>query len=126
MEVDLPSNYENKKLSILDMQCYMQQGRVMHEHYAKPMATRLIISARSAHSDQTKRSVHVSECVRRMVNTSPDLSWEKHIVPHLTEYCRRMMATGYCQMYPKEIIRNTVNIYDSMLKDDEDGVQPLY
>ena len=56
----------------------------MHEHYAKPMATRLIISARSAHSDQTKRSVHVSECVSRMVNTSPDLSWEEHIVPHLT------------------------------------------
>ena len=79
-----------------------------------------------AHSDQTKRSVHVSECVRRMVNTSPDLSWEKHIVPHLMEYCRRMMAAGYSQMYQKEIICNTVNIYDSKLKDDEDGVQPLY
>ena len=126
MEVDLPSNYSSGKLPILDMQCYMQQGQVMHEHYAKPMATRLVISARSAHSEQTKRSVHISECVRRMVNTSPDLSWDQHIVPHLTEYCRRMMAAGYSQTYRKEIIRNAVNIYDGKLQDDEDGVQPLY
>ena len=35
------------------------------------------------------------------------------------------MAAGYSQTYRKEIIRNAVNIYDSKLRDEEDGVQPL-
>ena len=92
MEVDLPSNYEDDKLPILDMKVYMRDNFVVYEHYSKPMATKLVISARSAHSDQTKKSVHISECVRRMCNTSPHLPWEEAVVPHLTEYCRRMMA----------------------------------
>ena len=63
------------------------------------LGTPLVISARSAHSDQTKKSVHISEWVCRMCNTSPRLPWEEAVVPHLTEYCRRMMAAGYSQTY---------------------------
>ena len=79
----------------------------------------------SAHSSQTKKSVLINEYVRRMLNTSPCLSWDKYVVPHLTEYCRRMMAAGYDQSFRKEIIRNAINIYDSKVKNDLEGVQPL-
>ena len=125
MEVDLPSNYDDGKLPILDMKVYMRDNFVVYEHYSKPMATKLVISARSAHSDQTKKSVHISECVRRMCNTSPRLPWDEAVVPHLTEYCRRMMAAGYSQTYRKEILRNAMRIWDSKLKDDREGIKPL-
>ena len=125
MEVDIPENHEDGKLPILDMKVYMSEGYVVYEHYSKPMATNLVISARSAHSDQTKRSVHISECVRRMCNTSPRLSWDEAVVPHVSEYSRRMMAAGYSQTYRKEIIRNSVKIYDSKIRDDAEGIKPL-
>ena len=70
MEVDLPSNYDDGKLPILDMKVYMCDNFVVYEHYSKPMATKLVISARSAHSDQTKKSVHISENVQHI---SPSL-----------------------------------------------------
>ena len=89
------------------------------------MATKLVISARSAHSDQTKRSVHIAECVRRMMNTSHKLDWDEYFVPVLTDYAERMMAAGYSQSYRKEILRNAVNIYEHKLAQDRDGVQPL-
>ena len=125
VEVDMTFNYDDGKLPILDMKCYMKNDVVVYEHYSKPMATDLIISARSAHSEQTKRSVHISECVRRMMNTSPLLSWEEHTVPHLNEYSRRMMAAGYSQTYRKEILRHAVSIYEHKLEQDREGIQPL-
>ena len=125
VEVDLPENYPDKKLPILDMKCYMKDGYIVYEHYEKPMALKLVISSRSAHSTQTKKSVHISECVRRMMNTSPRLPWSEFVVPHLTEYCRRLMAAGYSQSYRKEIVRNAITIFDSKLKNDADGVAPL-
>ena len=125
MEVDMPSNYEDNKIPILDMKVYKEDDFIVYEHYAKPMATELIISARSAHSEQTKRSVNISECVRRMMNTSPRLSWDDYVVPHLNEYARRMMAAGYSQTYRKEILRNSISIYEHKIKQDRDGVTPL-
>ena len=47
MEVDMPSNYEDNKIPILDMKVYKKDDFIVYEHYAKPMATDLIISARS-------------------------------------------------------------------------------
>ena len=124
-EMDMPKNYPDKKLPILDMKCFVEDGFLMYEHYEKPMATKLIISSRSAHSSQTKKSVLINECVRRILNTSPRLSWDDYVVPHLDEYCRRMMAAGYNQSYRKEILRNAIKIYDSKVKNDRDGIQPL-
>ena len=121
----MPSNYEDNKIPILDMKVYKKDDFIVYEHYAKPMATDLIISARSAHSEQTKRSVNISECVRRMMNTSPRLSWDEYVVPHLNEYARRMMAAGYNQTYRKEILRNSIAIYEHKVKEDKDGVTPL-
>ena len=92
------------------MKCWMKDGLLLYQHYSKPMATKLVISARSAHSDQTKRSVHIAECVRRMMNTSHKLDWDEYFVPVLTDYAERMMAAGYSQSYRKEILRNAVNM----------------
>ena len=125
MVVDVPNNHSDNKLPILDMKVYIKDGYIVYEHFEKPMASKLVISSRSAHSDQTKRSVHISECVMRMVNTSPRLSWQEHVVPHLTEYCRRMMRAGYSETYRKEILRHAKNIYDHKLKMDTEGQQPL-
>ena len=125
METDIPGKYDDKKLPILDMKCWMKDGLLLYQHYSKPMATKLVISARSAHSDQTKRSVHIAECVRRMMNTSNKLDWDEYFVPVLTDYAERMMAAGYSQSYRKEILRNAVNIYEHKSAQDRDGVQPL-
>ena len=66
MEADLPVKNEDCKLPILDMKCWMSsENYAVYTHYEKPMATKQVISARSAHPDKCKRSVHVSEMVRR-------------------------------------------------------------
>ena len=125
MEVDLPSNHPDGKLPILDMKCYVKNDLILYEHYEKKVSSKLVISARSAHSAQTKRSVHISELVRRMMNTSPLLDWSEHCAPVLTDYLKRMMAAGYNERYRKDILCQAVNIYDSKVRKDADGSVPL-
>ena len=91
MEDDLPSRYPDSKLPILDMKVWLDdEGNARYTHYEKPTASKQIISVRSAHSGSCKRSVHVNELVRRMLNTSPSLSWAEYMAPVLEDYMRRM------------------------------------
>ena len=82
MEIDLPENHPDGKLLILDMKSWLDpSGNILYQHYEKPMASKQVISARSAHSESSKRAVPISESVRRMVNTSRRLGLDGVLRP---------------------------------------------
>ena len=59
MEVDICENHSDNKIPILDMKCWIDEnGNALYQHYEKPVSTKLVISSRSAHSNNCKRSVH--------------------------------------------------------------------
>ena len=100
-------------------------GNLYHKHYQKPMASDLLISERSAHPKSSKRSIHIAEIVRRLVNISRDLDWETYFVPVLSEYMARMKAAGYGQDYRQHCLQNALNIYEAKLRDNDNGISPL-
>ena len=68
-EEDFPSNYSDEKIPILDLKCWMDDdNKVWHEHYEKTVSTRKVLHSQSALAWGSKRSVVVSECVRRLRN----------------------------------------------------------
>ena len=124
-EDDIPSQHPGGKLPILDMQVYLDKnGILLYEHYEKPVSSKQVISAHSAHSSQGKRAVHLNELVRRMLNCSPQLSWAEVVVPVLKTYMRRMSKTGYSEVYRHDVLTSAINIYDKKIKDDSDGTGP--
>ena len=126
MEVDTIENHQDKKIPILDMKCWLDEnGRAYYQHYEKPVSTKLVISSRSAHSNNCKRSVHISEIVRRLCNTSRELDWDKFAAPTVTEYMSRMMQAGYHENYRKHVLLNALAVYDKKVRDDLDGTCPL-
>ena len=102
-----------------------EDGNIEYVHYEKPVATKLVIPARSAHSTISKRSVHVSEVVRRCVNTSRRLSWPEYFVPTLEDYMVRMKRAGYHENYRKDILEHGINIYECKLNENDAGGTPL-
>ena len=71
MEEDYPGRNSDGKLPILDMKVWIDEEHfVVFQHFEKPMANRQILQSQSAQSDKCKRSVHVNELVRRILNTS--------------------------------------------------------
>ena len=52
MEVDNCTSNEDQKLPILDTKCWLDdEGFAVYQHYEKPVATKLVISSRSAHAN---------------------------------------------------------------------------
>ena len=126
MEVDSCDNHSDKKIPILDMKCWIDEdGDALYQHYEKAVSTKLVISSRSAHSSNCKRSVHISELVRRMSNFSRKLNWDQFVVPVLNEYMVRMAKAGYHQEYRKNVLLNAFAVFDSKVKRHFDGDCPL-
>ena len=126
MEADVVKNHSDLKIPILDMKVHIDsEGFARHEHFEKPMSTKLVLSARSAHSGACKRSVHVTECLRRIQNTSKDADWDEDVVPVLNDYMGRMKAAGYREDQRKHVLLNAIAIYEKKVKLDSDGETPL-
>ena len=80
MEEDYPSKNEDNKLAILDMKISMDEdGYIVHQHYEKPMTSKKVISSQFAQSRGCKKSVHVQELLRRILNTSSRLAWSEYV-----------------------------------------------
>ena len=67
----------------------------VYEHYEKPMKNKEVIHAQSAQSAACKRSVHVNDVLRRILNTSHRLDWSTSVAPILTDYMARLFRVGY-------------------------------
>ena len=126
MEADYPSKNHSQKLAILDMEVWIDPDYcVVYQHYEKPIKSKRVISVNSAQSTSCKRSVHVRELVRRILNTSGRLDWESMVAPHLTTYLGRMMLGGYNEQYRRVVLERALAIFDTMKKQEENGTQPI-
>ena len=114
-------------MPILDMNVWMDEyGFMLSEHYQKSMASTKVMHSQSAQSLQCKRSVHTQEILRRLLNSSTRLNWERDVAPVVTEYMGRMAVAGYTEKFRKNTLERGIRIYDQMVKNDKDGVQPMY
>ena len=71
-EVDLPSNHQNGKIPMLDVQANVnkeEQNRLDFEFFEKPSKNKFVILSNSAISSKQKRTILTQECLRRMRNT---------------------------------------------------------
>ena len=126
MEEDYPSNHSDGKLPILDLKCSMNsEMMIKFEHYEKPLASRLVLSAQSALPMQQKRNIHINECVRRLRNCAPEMEWggKKSFIQ---DYVVRLYHAGYSEKFRLDVVRQALARYDGMLKADRDGLHPLY
>ena len=127
MEADWPSKNSDKKLPILDMKVWMSdQGNVMFTHYEKPMSNRAVLHSKSAHPASCKRSVHTQEIIRRILNCSRELDWEKETAPVISDYMMRMRKAEYEESYRKSVLTNALNIYAKKLEDERNGIRPIH
>ena len=83
LEVDYPSKHPDKKLPILDLKVWVEQREreiqgsnqmvsvIVYEFYAKEIASKALINARSAMSASVKRTVLSQAVLRVLLNCSP-------------------------------------------------------
>ena len=127
MEADWPSRNSDKKMPILDMKVWTDDtGTLLYQHYEKDVSSKTVLNAKSAHSAACKRGVHTQEVVRRLLNSSHRLDWERDTAPVVTEYMKRMKVAGYGERYRKEVLKHALSIYDKKWEDNKNGIRPIF
>ena len=118
LEVDVPSNYEDGKLPILDLKVWIGQVennvyKVIHEHYTKEIASKYVIDQKSAMSMQQKRPILTQMCLKVLLNNSEYLDEIKK-KEKVEFFMRRMQASGYNSKMRYEILKSAMNAYDKI------------
>ena len=126
--VDTPSSHENKKLPILDIQANLnkeENNRLDFQFYEKPTRNKNVILSDSAIPAKQKRTILTQECLRRLRNTKLELGSEVQNL-HLNEFMLKLRRSGYSAKYRLEVLNSAQQAFDKMVKDDKDGIKPLY
>ena len=125
-ELDTPSNHDDRKLPCLDLKVWMnEQTNIQFEFYKKPMASVYTIHSRSALSSSAKRSTLFQEALRRLINCSPELTWQAK-AEHLSKFSQSMMLSEYPSKYRFNIIKGAVDRYKQMEADVNSGTKVWY
>ena len=94
MKEDVHWNHQDGYLPILDTKMAFIDGRIVFEHYTKPMASKETVLARSAMSMGNKINIIVAEGSRILRNCSLDLPWNVR-TKHLDNLMISMKWGGY-------------------------------
>ena len=142
LELDCPSNHDDKKLPILDMKVWPEQRKrkyelqneytvtikhtvILHEFYQKDIASKTVTHANSAMSHADVRSILTQDTLRVLLRCSPLLPWDQ-VLPHVNQMMMRMQFSGHKEQFRKEIVLSAMKAYDTIRDKDKKGTQPMY
>ena len=103
---EIGEDFPDLRLPSLDTTIWVERNRILFRFVSKPMATNLVIQAKSALSEEVKLSTLAEEVCRRLRNTSrrlehsnrletlEDLSTRMSTSGHTTKFMRRAMERG--------------------------------
>ena len=131
--IDYPSNHENRRMPVLDLEQWIQQNKVegehkcqiLHCHYMKKIAGQRVTSKGSALSMQTKISILVSDLVRVMRNVSEPCDEKGRSTP-VQHYIHRMQFSGYPQEDRVLVYKKARKVFENIVERDRIGECPMY
>ena len=125
LEADFPSKHPDNKVPILDIKVWIENGKVLHEYYSKPVSSMAVIDAQSAMPLKDKRTVLTQDLLRVILRCSPELPWDVKKT-HIDEYALRMQFSGYNEEFRKDVVRSAITAYEKIKRRVEKGERPLY
>ena len=126
--VDIPSEHEDRKIAVLDLNVKLNKekdNRIDYEFFQKPTKNPKILLAESAINSSTKRTILTQECLRRMRNTKIELGENVRNI-HLNDFMLKMKNSGYGPKYRAQILNSALNAFDKMVEEDKTGKKPLH
>ena len=101
------------------------KGKILHRYYEKPMNAQIVIHKDSAMNERMKRTTHTQQIIRVLRNTSRDLPDDQREIG-VNQYVQKLYNSGYDERYRHEVVKSAYNGYHKQLKDDDNGIKPLY
>ena len=123
--IDYPSNHADGKLPVLDTKQWIENGKLMHTYYSKPMSSKHVVMATSALLERMRTNILIADLLRIMRCVSPHCEPAER-TKHVQHYMHRMQFSGYCQKQRVTVYRAAKKKYNQQLASNEEGTVPLY
>ena len=127
MTVDFASNYEEKKIPMLDLQVWMNESvdQIYYEYYEKQTKSSLVISKNSAMPLNKKIDTLSQGVFRRLHNTKREIDWESK-AKILEKFMFEIKCCGYSQYDRYQILKSGVSRYERLCEKEKLGIRPFY
>ena len=128
LTVETPCNFQDGKMPVLDVKVNVNEeenDRIDFEFFQKPTKNPRVILADSALSFAKKRTILTQECLRRLRNTKRELGPEVQR-KYLNIFMLQLKNSGYNAKFRKEVLDSALKAFQKMVKDDQDGIKPMY
>ena len=99
-------DFNNERLPTLDFQMWMEENKIKHTYFQKPMRTPLVIMERSAMSSQQKFSILGNELCRRMSNIQIEVIEHKEVLETVENFTKELKNSGYSFTQSREIVNS--------------------
>ena len=123
--IDCPTLHPSGMVPILDIQVYIEHNQLIHEFFEKPVACKVTIPYRSAHSHKMKMSVLVEEGMRRMRNISRRLGWKSRRKV-MTQFSMKLKRSGYPATRRHQVVRTVCERWDKACQEEDTRVRPIH
>ena len=127
MTVDIPSNYDDRKVPMLDVKAWVEENsnEIYYEFYEKPTKNPLVISKDSAMPKSKKINTISQEVFRRLHNTKHEIDWKRK-TEILEKYMKELKASGYSESDRQEVLKSGIKRYESLRRKEEKGERPFF
>ena len=130
VDVDVPSNYPDKRVPILDLKVgievvkteFGEERKIVHKHYVKPMANKFVIRSDAAMAMKNKRTILTQMCLRVLLNNSEYLG-EEEKKSSIRFFMSRMQASGYSEKFRYEVLKSAIDAFEKV---SNDPTRPKY
>ena len=123
--MEINEDFPNNRLPTLDMEIWIENSRIMYKFWEKPMAAKTVIHRESALSENSKIASLSQEVMRRMKNTSEDVSMKER-VGVINQYCTKLHSSGYGRDQVERIIVAGLTGYEKALESHRNGKKKLH
>ena len=129
LTIDFPSAHEDGKVPMLDVKMWIGEvngeRKILHEHYEKEMASKMVVHARSSIAEKTKRTILTQEVLRILLNSSKELPW-KAVCDKVNQLMRKMQYSGYSPVFRMSVVKSALNAMETVSSKEEMGIRPRY
>ena len=111
---EIGEDFQDNSLPSLDITVWVEMNRILFKFFSKPMATNLVVQAKTALSEEVKLSTLAEEVCRRLRNTSQRLDHSKRLET-LEDLSTRMSTSGHTVKFMRRAMERGIRSFTTKL-----------
>ena len=113
---EIPEEFQNQRLPTLDFELWLENNKLRHHYYQKPMRTPFTVMKRSAMAQQQRFSILSNEGIRRMNKTEWTHCKQQELEAVLNQYTLELKQSEYPREEVREIISCSIKGWKNKTK----------